>query len=136
MGVALVGPGRPMDIGAGRIALWCPNRGGTQQSNSGSPIPATIGGLTGGWDASSRDGVLTNTGVQPATWNTAFGSVTDKSSNAAPLVPFSVAGNVTPVITPRLSGFMGGAGRTVGTTGAVCPDLHPDLGYQIQRDVF
>lgn len=138
MGVALIAPGRPMSIGDGRLALWCPLDGNAQPAPPppSEYNPAAIGNLTGWWDASSLDGVRTSTGFQPAAWNVALSSVLDQSSSALPLLPFSYASGSAPLITPRLSGLLGGAGRPASVAGASCPDLDPDLGFQLQREVF
>jgi len=127
-----------MGIGSGRVALWCPLGQDASQpfgQDAGS-TPAAIATLTGWWDASGLDGVRTGSGIQPTSWNTAFVSVTDRSSTGLPLLSYSSNGSVSPVIVPRLDGLLGGAGLTVSATGATCPDLHPDLGFLIPRDVF
>lgn len=127
-----------MGIGAGRIALWCP-LDGTIAQPPGQPTtanPAVVGALAGWWDASSLAGVLTAAGTPPTAWNLAVTSVTDKSPAASSLLPFAAGSTSLPLITPRLNGFLGGAGRPALAAGAACPDLDPDLGFQFQRDLF
>ena len=138
MGIALIGPGQPMGIGAGRVALWCPLDGVVPQ-HPGSPpasTPATLGTLAGWWDASDLDGVLTGAGGPPTAWNLALAGVADRSAAALPLLPFSLSGSTAPLVTPRLNGFLGGAGRPASAPGTANPDLDPDLGFQLQRDLF
>lgn len=125
-----------MGVGAGRIAFWCPPGSGTQQSGSGPSDLSGIAGLVGWWDASGLGGVQGNLGAPPTTWSAAVSKVTDKSSNGTPLVPFSVAGSVTPIIAPRINALLGGVGRPADAAGNLCPDLHPDLGFQVQQNVF
>ncbi len=138
MGIALIGPNRPMGIGAGRVALWGP-LAKTAAQPGGQPASAALpaaDALAGWWDASGLYGVLGSNGACPASWNVAVASVTDRSSNASGLLPFAAGTPNAPLIAPRLNGFLGGVGRPALASGTLAPDLDPDLGYSFQRDIF
>lgn len=135
MSVALVAPGKPMGIGAGRIALWQALRSGSTSGGGGSVagvLPNAIAGLSGWWDASDTSASLASTGVPVSGWNSAVSSLADKSGNGNPLVPYSfAAASGLPAATPRLSGLLGGLGHVVGGYGTLAPALDPDAGVQI-----
>jgi hypothetical protein len=65
-------------------------------------------------------------------WNSLVTSLSDKSTNSAPLTSYSFATAAgLPAATPRLSGLLGGLGRVAGGTSTLAPALDPDLGFQV-----
>lgn len=135
MSIALVAPGKPMGIGAGRVALWQPIRTGPAASNGGTfngPFPNAIADLSGWWDAGSCSAALDNAGSPVFGWNDPVASLSDKSGNGAALTAYSFAlAAGPPVATPRLCGLLGGVGRVAGESGTFAPALDPDLGLQV-----
>lgn len=140
MSVALVAPGRPMDIGGGRVALWQPLRTTSGPSGGGPPAGVLLTGianLSGWWDASDTSTALGSTGVPVIGWNSLTASLADKSGQAAALTPYSYATLAgLPATTPRLSGLLGGLGRVAGGTATLAPALDPDQGCQIANVSF
>ena len=88
MSVALVAPAAPMQIGAGRVALWRPLRGTTPAAPSGfaGPHPSALGGLSGWWDGGTVAALLDPSGSPLSGWNEPVGSLTDKSGAGGPLI--------------------------------------------------
>ena len=135
MNVALVAPGRPMSIGAARVALWQPLRTGSVASGDGTfngPFPNSIAGLSGWWDAGNITAALGTTGTPVSGWNSPVASLSDKSGSGIAMTPYSFATAAgLPATTPRLSGLYGGVGRMAGGSGTLAPALDPDLGFQV-----
>jgi hypothetical protein len=140
MGVLFVAPGMSMRTGPGKVALWRPLRTGPAAAGVGSfsgPWPNAIAGLSGWWDAGSLSDALGPAGTPISGWNNAVASLTDKSGGSAALTSYSfgtAAG--APVMTPRLSGLLGGIGRIAGGSGTLAPALDPDLGFRAANASF
>ncbi len=133
MSVAMIAPGLAMRLSAGRLALWRPLR--TTQPSTASfagPFPSFINGLSGWWDAGAFSGMWDLNRQPLAGWNSPIGGIMDKSGNGLTMVPYNFGVSAGPAIaTPRLNGFVGGAGRVAGGAGTLIPALDPDLGFQI-----
>jgi hypothetical protein len=72
-----------------------------------------------------------------ANWGGPVASLLDKSGNNKALNSYSFAAATgSPAATPRLSGLLGGIGRVAGGSGALAPDLDPDLGFQVTNVSF
>ena len=139
MGIMLAAPGVPMGIGAGHWALWQPLRSTIVNAQSGfsGPLPGSIAGISGWWDAGTIDDILDANAVPLVGWNATFGSLADKSGGARNMSPynFSTAAGA-PAATPRLNGLLGGVGRVAGGAGTLAPALDPDLGFQVENVDF
>jgi len=140
MSVAFVAPGTAMALGGGRVALWRTLRGGSTSSGtdaSNTPLPSAINGLSGWWDGSDLAAAVGPTGTPIAGWNSPVANLSDKSSRATALVPYSFAsGAALPTATPRLSGLLGGVGHVAGGAGTLAPARDVDLGFHIANMAF
>ncbi len=133
MSVALVAPAAPMQIGAGRVALWRPLRGTTPAAPSGfaGPHPSALGGLSGWWDGGTVAALLDPSGSPLSGWNEPVGTLTDKSGAGGPLISYSFGTPAgPPIATPRLNGVLGGVGRVAGGAATLAPALDPDIGFR------
>lgn len=135
MGVLFVAPARPMAIGGGKTGLWR-SLGDTTPADGGppdAPLLSSIGGLSGWWDAGKLDNIQDPSGIPITVWSTSVGSLRDQSGVSGPMTPYSHA-ELAPVAyaAPRLSGLLGGVGRTLAAPNTLAPALDPDLGFQVQ----
>ena len=139
MSVILVSPGRPMLVAPRQSGLWGPLRasgGGT--AGGGSGTPAAIPNLSGWWDASGISSLLDQNGNPIIAVGSAVGSLADKSGAGANLTVFyGAASGTKPLATPRLSGLLGGVGRStivppaLPSGGIQLPALDPDQGISL-----
>lgn len=141
MTIFQVAPGKALDMGGGRRALYRPP--GIAASAGGGTLIG-LGALAGWWDASEFAGVTGLGGTTAAGWNTSVGTVIDKSGGGRPLVPFYGAGSGTPPLgTPRLNGLLGGLGRNtvvppgaLPSSGQLLPVMDNDQGLQLLTQTF
>jgi hypothetical protein len=139
MTIAFVAPGVSLGLGQGHRGLWRPLREGPGNTiQSSAPLPNSISGISGWWDASTLTALLDSNGQPLAGWNSALASLEDKSGNARAMVPYYYfsSGNQAPVATARLSGLLGGVGHNSGGNGLLAPALDIDLGYQVPNVPF
>ncbi len=120
-----------MSLGNGRVALWQPLLSAADQTTSVNPPLLAIAGLTGWWDAGTFSGFTGPSGSPLAGWNQSIAALVDRSGNANPITPFSVATpSGLPTGAPRLAGLLGGSGRFASASNPVTSPLDPDLGFQ------
>jgi len=133
MSVAFIAPGLAMRIGGGRVALWHSLRTAQVPAIGFSgPTPGTIGGLSGWWDAGALSGMWDSNRQPLGGWDSPIGGIVDKSGNGVTMLPYSFGTAVGPATAvPRLSGYLGGAGRVAGGAGTLSPALDPDIGFQV-----
>ena len=131
MSLVLVAPNLAMGTGGGQRALWRGLPATVTTAGATSPLPATIPSLSGWWDAGTWEGMLNPNGQPLDGWNSAVGSVLDKSGNGRPIISFSHSVLSGPsMATPRLDALLGGVGRVAAAAGTLAPALDPDLGFQ------
>ncbi len=146
MSVIMAAPGRVMMVDARRPALWGPlggSSGGGGNNGGDDGTPADIPGLDGWWDASSMASLADASGRPVAAWGSSIAGVIDQSGGGNPLSVFYGTGSGTPPIaTPRLSGLLGGVGRSTVTPPALpstaiqLPALDPDQGLSLASAQF
>ncbi len=141
MAVALIAPGvlvaprHPALVS--QLAGVSSGGGGGGGSFSG-PYPSAISGLTGWWDAGVTADILDPGGDPIAGWNSAVGSLADKSSAGQPLTVYHYSGTTpAPQATPRLNALLGGLGlntivppTSLPATNQPLPIMSPDQGLQ------
>jgi hypothetical protein len=143
MGVTFIGPGVPMLLAPHRPVLWgalagTTSGGGGSNGSFNGPYPSAISGLTGWWDAGLTADILSPSGAAISGWNSAVGSLADKSGAGSSLsVYHNSTGSSAPMATPRLNALLGGVGlgtitfpnATVPATNQPLPILDPDQGF-------
>ena len=128
----MVAPNIAMRIGGNQRALWrsLPSAITAPPGTTGQ-LPTAIPSLSGWWDAGTWEGMLDPNGQPLDGWNSAVGSILDKSGNGQPITSFSHSALSGPsMATPRLCGLLGGVGRVAAAAGTLAPALDPDLGFQ------
>src|SRR5262249_24691737 len=124
--------GRSMRIDTGNIALWRTLRAITSEPSGNAVMPSAISGLSGWWEGGDPSTGLGVTGTPNSGWNNPVASLTDKSGLNRPLTPYSFGTpSGLPTASPRLSGLLGGVGRTIAGAATLAPTLDPDTGFQV-----
>ena len=116
--IALAAPGRPML--AGPLPGTVPNGGGADL--------ASVGGLTGWWDAGVVTNVLAPAGTPLSSFGTPANAVADKSGAGGALTVWhhGSSGTNPPTATGHLNGLLGGIGLNM-----VVPPALPASGQQL-----
>jgi hypothetical protein len=126
-------------VAPGRAALWrATDTVGSGGGTFTGPLPSTISGLTGWWDAGSYTGIVDSNGLVLPGWNNAAHGVAGKSNSSVNLTAYHQAGvGTAPQATPRLNGVLGGVGLNtvlppaVPNSGYLLPQMDADTGLQL-----
>lgn len=135
MALMAVSAGAPLASPTARILASPTGAGGATAPGAFSgPYPSAIAGLAGWWDAGALGGILDLNGNIIGSFNSTVGSLSDKSSNKTPLLPFHYFVNVTPnptLAVPRVNGFLGAVGSPDPAIAQYGPSLNPDWGLSL-----